>query len=165
MPSTRRKRAWLPLVACSWHSPSRVTQRHMVGRAKPGARLALHSAEGLWLPSRLSENVLLPLLEHILGAYLSYCKVHVTKQSGILPTMIPFTPRLGISGLGVRCQPQRPWHRDSRRRACPAGGRVGGRAGGTVLLQMVPFPCVPARAPHTGAGFPVLTGQRKAADL
>ena len=102
---------------------------------KPGTRLALDSAEGLWLPSRLLENVLLPLLEHISDAYLSYCKVYVTKQSGILPTIIPFMPRCGISGLGrVRCGPLRPWHKDAQRRSLPKreGGPAAGRSGASV---------------------------------
>lgn len=42
-----------------------------------------------------------PLLEHILDAYLSYCKVYVTKQSGILLTMMRFMQWHGISGCAA----------------------------------------------------------------
>lgn len=90
-----------------WHSITWQQERsqELDGRA-------LDSAQWLWLPSRLLENVLLPpLLEHILDAYLSYCKMYVTKQSGISLTIIPFMPHLGISWPRVRCQPQGPWHK------------------------------------------------------
>lgn len=125
-------------MAHTWHLPPPVTQHHMAGGAEPGARLALDSAEGLWLPSRLLENVLLPLLEHILDAYLSYCKVYVTKQSGISLTIIPFMPWLGISGLRVCCQPPRPWHHGSQRWSLTRqeGGSAAGQGQGPLLPQM-----------------------------
>lgn len=78
-----------------WHSITRQEERsqerdgHLIQHSDSGCQV------GFW---KMSCS---PLLKHILDAYLSYCKMYVTKQSGISLTIIPFMPRLGISWLGV----------------------------------------------------------------
>lgn len=129
----------------------------MAAGVKPRTRRALDSAQWLRLPSRLLENVLLPpppppprLLEHILDAYLSYCKMYVTKQSGISLTIIPFMPRLGVSWPRVRASLRGPGTKVRRGRS-PAqqeGLEGPGREQGPTLLQMGLFRRDPAQARH-----------------
>lgn len=85
-----------------------------------------------------------------MDAYLSYCKVYVTKQSGISLTIIPFTPRLGIAGLGVRCQPPGPWHQGGQgcSLAWQEGESAAGQEQGPGFPQMDPFLCIQVWAPH-----------------
>ena len=83
-----------------------------------------------------------PLLEHILDAYLSYCKVYVTKQSGILLTMMCFMQWHGISECaaslgdpGTKATGLEP----------RLAGRIRGKAGaGTWSFPMDLGFCVPA---------------------
>lgn len=147
-----------------WHSITWQEERsqeldwHLIQQNDSGCQL------GFWKISRS------PLLEHILDAYLSYCKVYVTKQSGISLTIIPFMRWLGISWLRVCCQPQKRWHKGNwRLEPRPAGG-VGGKAGaGNCVNSRWAFSFVSQLwdltevcLPYMVEGFPTLLRPRRA---
>lgn len=130
-----------PVLSDTASHGRRRTAKHQTGTRFSIVTQAAKQAFGKFLAS--------PLLEHILDAYLSYCKVYVTKQSGISLTILCFMPRLGISWLGVYCQPQRPWHKGNRGWS-PAWqeGSEAGQEQGPRSFQMDLCLCVPAWAPH-----------------
>ena len=114
-------RAFLFLVALSWHTPHPVTQHHMAGGGKPDWRLIQQSdlgcQVGFWKISCSPSP----------GAY--FGRLLVILQSVCDKTSWDLADNDALHAaawnLGVCCQPQGPWHKGNRAEALPAGGGRG----------------------------------------